>query len=117
MDSHGNGKFTVENGDMPKTDDKTHELELKIRPVGNHFIARKNDEVEIKNEYGFILPKDFHQKPMECTVTDISDDFENDGLGLTVGDVVLLPKYGGLKICNGTEEYHLCHRKDIIGIL
>ena len=76
-----------------------------IRPVGDRFIAsvvEGEEELHIDGSE-FILPKSNNSKPMKVMVVEISDDFDNSGLDLKVGDVVLISKYGSTSIKIGQD--------------
>lgn len=92
-----------------------------VRPIGDRFIAEViegDDELRIENS-DFILPKSDNSKPMKVKVIEISSDFDNSGLGLQIGDEVLISKYGSTSIQCGKENkrFQMCCKKDIIGIL
>lgn len=92
-----------------------------VRPIGDRFIAEViegEEELRIENS-DFILPKSDNSKPMKVKVVEISENFDNSGLGLEVGDEVLISKYGSTSIKYGekNERYQMCCKKDIIGIL
>lgn len=88
-----------------------------IVPAKNHFVAKPIEEEEETTSYGFVLPKNFHQKPMKAEVVAVSDEPCESSLSVSVGDVVLLPKYGATKVGDGATTYHLCHVDDVIGIV
>lgn len=88
-----------------------------IIPAKNHLIAKPIEDEEEVTEHGFILPKNFHQKPMKATVVSVSSEPLGSSLKISVGDVILLPKRGATAIKDGTVTYHLCHVKDVIGIV
>lgn len=92
-----------------------------LMPLGNRFVAEViegEDELKIQNSE-FILPKNNNSKPMRAKVIEISENFDNSGLGLVVGDVVLLSKYGSTSIKYGKDGklFQLCLKEDVIGIL
>lgn len=92
-----------------------------IKPMGDRFVAKVlegDEELTIENS-DFILPKSNNSKPMRVLVTEMSETFNNEGLGLKVGDEVLISKYGSTSITYGekNEKYQLCNKMDIIGIL
>lgn len=99
-----------------------NEKKFPLRPIGDRFIAKVvegGDELNIESNSEFILPKNNNSKPMKVVVVEISNDFVNDGIGLKVGDIVLISKYGSTSITYGkdNEKYQLCNRMDIIGVL
>jgi len=93
------------------------DMSIGLRPSKNHLLVKRVSVEETVGGTNFVLPKDFHQKPMKCVVVDIGDEHLDTGMELKVGDTILLPKYGSTKVIKDNEEYHLCHIDDIIGIL
>lgn len=88
-----------------------------IIPAKNHLVVKPIEDEEETTKYGFILPKNFHQKPMKAEVVSMSDEPFDSSLEFSVGSVVLLSKYGATKIRDGVVMYHLCHVNDIIGVV
>ena len=92
-----------------------------IKPYGDRFVGEVlecDEELHIQNSE-FILPKNDNSRPMRLKVIEISDTFDNSGLGLKNGDIVLVSKYGTTAITYGEppKKYQLCCKMDIIGIL
>lgn len=101
---------------------KSKEMMIPLKPVGDRFVAKVvegREELLVESGSEFILPKSNNSKPMKVEVVEISEGFINDGLGLKVGDEVLISKYGSTSISYGKDnvKYQLCNRKDIIGIV
>lgn len=95
---------------------------MPVHPIKNHFTAEvlESEEQELTLENGmFRLAKNNHSKPMRVRVVEISEEFDNDGLCLKIGDEVLISKYGSISITYGkdSKKYQLCNSLDIIGIL
>ncbi len=88
-----------------------------IKPSKNHLVVKPVEDEEEVTKEGFILPKNFHQKPMKAEVVSIAEEPYDSSLSLAVGSVVLLPKYGATRILDGGETYHLCHVNDVIGVV
>ena len=88
-----------------------------IKPSRNHLVVKPIEDEEEVTKDGFILPKNFHQKPMKAEVVSIAEEPYDSALTLSVGSVVLLPKYGATKVLDGGETYHLCHVNDVIGVV
>lgn len=92
---------------------------MKIVPKTNHFTAIVIEEDLTETYDGFLIAKNPHSHPMMAKIIELSDTFDNSGLGVAVGDIVLLPKYGSTSytIKGDSNKYQLCHRLDIIGIV
>lgn len=88
-----------------------------IFPAKNHLIVKPIEDDEEVTKDGFILPKNFHQKPMKAKVVSVSDEEYDSSLNIKIGDMVLLPKRGATQIKDGIDIYHLCHINDIIGVI
>lgn len=91
--------------------------DLQIRPTKNHLIVKKLDYDEHVENTNFVFAKDFHHKPLKAKIIDIGDYKLDTHMDIKKDDIVLLPKYGSTKIESSNGEYHLCHIKDIIGVL
>ena len=96
--------------------------QFPLRPLGDRFVVKvieKGESADVDDCSGFLVAKGDHSKPMKAVVIEISDRFSNEGLGLKVGDEVLLPKYGSTAMHLGADNtlYYLCNRLDLIGIL
>lgn len=90
---------------------------IEIRPSKNHILVKRTSVEETVGGTSFVLPKDFHSKPMKCVVVDVGEEPLDTSMDISVGDEVLLPKYGSTKVMRENEEYHLCHINDIIGVI
>ena len=100
--------------------DTKKNIVFPIKPMGDRFIAEEIvEETEHIDGSIFLLAKNDHSKPMRVKVVEISDDFDNTGLNLKVGDEVLIPKYGSTSIKWGKEQkkFHMCCKMDVIGII
>jgi len=91
--------------------------EFGIKPVGQHLVVKVIDDGELADGSGFVLAKNYHQKPMVGEVVELSEELDNDYLKLEVGSKVLLPKYGATGIKTEDGDFQLVHRKDIIGVI
>ena len=91
-----------------------------IRPLGDRVLVRPNEEKEVTRG-GIIIPDTAKEKPMEGTVIALGIKRDKDGkempFDVKVGDVVLLPKYGGTEVKLDGTTYQLVRSDDLLGIL
>jgi chaperonin GroES len=85
------------------------------------FIAMRNDRVLVERisdatttKGGIILPGLARELPQLGTI--ISIGWKNPD-NLLVGQLVLLPKFGGLAYDVGSKLYHLYHIKELIAVI
>lgn len=88
-----------------------------LRPSGLYLLGRVDEAIEEKVGE-FVLPKNYHQKPMVVQVVLKGDGVDGDGrLEVAVGDRVLLPKNGATSVEIGTVKYQLFKLTDIVGVM
>lgn len=91
-----------------------------IRPLGERVLVEPKDEKEV-TKGGIIIPDTAKEKPMEGTVIAVGkkrDDKGNDvPFDVKIGDIVLLPKYGGTEIKVDGKTYQLVRQDDLLGVL
>mmetsp|Transcript_11162 Transcript_11162/g.15714 ORF Transcript_11162/g.15714 Transcript_11162/m.15714 type:complete len:105 (-) Transcript_11162:185-499(-) len=97
-------------------------LAMKARtlaPLGDRVLVRRAAK-EVQTAGGIILPSDKTKDPNEAEVMAVGPG-ERDVSGtlhaptLKIGDQVLLPEYGGMKIKMEDEELFLFRESDILG--
>mmetsp|Transcript_4075 Transcript_4075/g.5969 ORF Transcript_4075/g.5969 Transcript_4075/m.5969 type:complete len:105 (+) Transcript_4075:153-467(+) len=97
-------------------------LALKARtlaPLGDRILVRRAAK-EVQTPGGIILPTDNTKDPNEAEVMAVGPG-ERDVSGtlhtpsLAVGDQVLLPEYGGMKVKIQDDELFLFRESDILG--
>ncbi len=94
---------------------------MKIRPLGDRVLVEPAEEVEVKKG-GIIIPDSAKEKPQEGTVVAVgAGRRDEDGklipMNVKVGDVVLMPKYGGSEIKLDDKEYQIVREDDILAIV
>ena len=88
-------------------------------PLGDRVLVKRAPK-ETQTASGVYLPSDKTKDPNEGSVIAVGPG-ERDVSGalhptlLQVGDVVLLPEYGGTKVKMGEEELVLFREADILG--
>ena len=92
----------------------------KIRPLGERVLI---EPIEAKEQLkgGIYIPDTAKEKPMEGKVIALGIKRDEDGkeikFDVKVGDIVLLPKYGGTEVKIDGKEYQLVREDDLLGIL
>jgi chaperonin GroES len=76
---------------------------------------------EQKSDGGIFLPDTAKEKPQEAEVVALGNGKNDDGeiveFSVSVGDKVLISKYGGTEVKIGGDECVLVNESDILGIL
>jgi chaperonin GroES len=94
---------------------------MKIKPLADRVLVEPKKEEEI-NKGGIIIPDSAREKPMEGKVVAVGtgkrdDDGKLIPFTVKVGDLVLMPKYGGTEVKIGDKEYQIMREEDILGII
>jgi chaperonin GroES len=91
----------------------------KLQPLGDRILVKRASK-EVQTASGIYLPTNATKDPNEGEVMAVGPG-ERDvtgvlhGTTLKVGDKVLLPEYGGMKVKMGDEEAVLFRESDILG--
>jgi chaperonin GroES len=83
-------------------------MATNITPLGTRVLVKRIEEEEQKSDGGIFLPDTAKEKPQEAEVVEFS---------VSVGDKVLISKYGGTEVKIGGDECVLVNESDILGIL
>jgi len=93
---------------------------VKIRPLGDRVLVKPAEAKDI-TKGGIIIPDSAKEKPMEGKVVAIGKKRDDDGkeipFDVEVGDLVLLPKYGGTEVKIDEIVYQLVREDDLLGVL
>jgi len=94
---------------------------MNIKPLGERVLVEPLKEGE-QLKGGIIIPDTAKEKPQEGTVIalgtgKIDDDGKVVPFNVKVGDVVLMPKYGGTEVKQGGKEYQIMREDDILAIV
>lgn len=88
-----------------------------LKPLNGYLVLRPVEEDE--EMYGNIVIPDLgKEKPEIGEVIEISEtyNFHSDLLvpsNVSIGDKVLIPKLGSLRVTVGGEEYYICKEQDV----
>lgn len=92
----------------------------KIRPLGDRVLVEPIEEKE-EVKGGIIIPDTAKEKPMQGKVLAIGKkvDKENKEIpfDVKVGDLVLLPKYGGTEVKIDNKKLQLVREEDLLGVI
>ncbi|KAK2586889.1 hypothetical protein KPH14_009826 [Odynerus spinipes] len=94
----------------------------RLIPLFDRVLIKRAEAVT-KTKGGIVLPEKAQAKVLQGTVMAIGPGSRNDKgeyvpLSIKVGDVVLLPEYGGTKVeLEDNKEYQLFRESDILAKL
>ena len=94
---------------------------MKIKPLGERVLVEpvKAEEVAMG---GIIIPDSAKEKPQEGKVVavgtgKIDDNGKKIAFNVKVGDLVLMPKYGGTEVKMDGKEYQIMREEDILAVI
>src|SRR5215204_3395633 len=87
---------------------------MKLKPLGARALV-KEVEPEETTASGIVLPDTAQQKPQSAEVVAVGE-FEN-GVKVSVGDVVVVRKYSGTEVELDGEEHRIVDAEDILGVV
>jgi chaperonin GroES len=92
-----------------------------FRPLGDRVLVQPIEEKEVLRG-GIIIPESAKEKPQEARVIAIGSGKTDDSgkklpFEVSVGDRVLISKYGGTEIKIDGVSYQVLREDDILGIL
>ena len=93
----------------------------KITPLGHRVLVMHVDEDE-QVKGGIIIPDSAKEKPQEAEVVALgTGKKDEDGNAIpfqvSIGDKVLISKYGGTEVKLDDIEYQLVREDDILGVI
>ncbi len=94
---------------------------VKIKPIGDRVLVEHIEEKE-QVRGGIIIPDSAKEKPQEAKVIAVGTGKKGeDGkilpFEVSVGDRVLISKYGGTEVKIEDKKYTIVREDDILGIL
>ncbi len=94
---------------------------MKIKPLGERVLVEPLKEDEVKKG-GIIIPDSAKEKPQEGKVVAVGtgkldDNGKKIPFNVKVGDIVLMPKYGGTEVKMGGKEYQIMREEDILAVI
>lgn len=96
-------------------------MNTKFKPLGSRVLVRRN-ETASKTESGIYLPDNAQEKNQEAVVLALGmGGKDKDGneieFSVSVGDIVLIPKYGGTEIEVDGETCIVMDESSILGVI
>ncbi|XP_012223356.1 10 kDa heat shock protein, mitochondrial [Linepithema humile] len=91
----------------------------RLIPLFDRVLVQRAEAIT-KTKGGIVLPEKAQAKVLQGTVVATGPGARNDKgehvpLSIKIGDVVLLPEYGGTKVeLDDKKEYHLFRESDIL---
>lgn len=93
---------------------------MKIKPLGARVLVEPVDAAEEKKG-GIIIPDTAKEKPQEGKVRAIGIKRDEDNkeipFDVKVGDLVLMPKYGGTEVKIDDKDYQIIREDDLLGVI
>ena len=94
---------------------------MALKPLHDRVLVKRTESEE-KTAGGLIIPDSAKEKPQEAKIIALGTGKKDDDgnavpFQVTVGDVVLVSKYGGTEVKFDDEIYQLLREDDILGIL
>merc|ERR1712113_512164 len=90
-------------------------------PTADRILVQKV-KADVKSAGGIILPDAAKQEVNQATVLAVGSGKRNQNgelipMNTKVGDVVVVPRYGGTELKFGDDECHVYQDEDIVGII
>ncbi len=93
---------------------------MKVRPLGDRVLVEPIEEKEAMVG-GIYIPDAAKEKPIKGKVLAVGKKTDKDGkeiaFDVKVGDMVLLPKYGGTEVKIDDKKLQLVREEDLLGVL
>ncbi len=93
---------------------------MKVRPLGDRVLVEPIEEKEAMVG-GIYIPDAAKEKPIKGKVLAVGQKFDKDNkevaFSVKVGDMVLLPKYGGTEVKIDDKKLQLVREDDLLGVL
>ncbi len=93
---------------------------MKVRPLGDRVLVEPIEEKEAMVG-GIYIPDAAKEKPIKGKVLAVGKKTDKDGkeiaFDVKVGDMVLLPKYGGTEVKIDDQKLQLVREEDLLGVL
>ena len=94
---------------------------MKIRPLHDRIVVKREDEKEVKKG-GIIIPDTAKEKPQEGKVIAVGNGKVNDEgkkvpLDVKAGDKILFGKYSGSEVKVDDQEYLIVKEEDVLAII
>jgi len=94
---------------------------MKLRPLGAKVLV-KRAEAQTQTASGIFLPESAKEKPQQATIMAVGEgksleSGEHVDLQVSIGDTVLIGKWGGTEVKVDGDEMLIMDESDILGIV
>jgi chaperonin GroES len=94
---------------------------IKFQPLGDRVLVHPIKESQ-QSKGGIIIPDSATEKPQHGEVIALGtggkdEDGKAKPFSVSIGDKILLPKYGGTDIKLNDEDYQIVREDDILGVI
>ena len=95
---------------------------LNIKPLGDRVLIKAVDNSGEQTKGGIIIPDSAKQKPQEAEVVALGTGAKDESgklvpFNVSVGDIVIVSKYGGNEVKIGDDTYTLLREDEILAIV
>jgi len=87
---------------------------MSFQPLGNRVLIQREEQTN-QTASGLYIPDSAKEKPLHGKVIAVSK--EAIEAGISEGDTVVFPKYGGTEITIEGTEYLIMSSDDILGVM
>ncbi len=87
---------------------------MSFQPLGNRVLILREEQTNTTAS-GIIIPDSAKEKPLQGKVIAVGKDAIE--VGITEGDTVVFPKFGGSEISINGTEYLIMSSDDILGVM
>lgn len=94
---------------------------MKIKPLSDRVLVEPQEDGEVEKG-GIIIPDSAKEKPQQGKVISLGTGKKDDDgklvpFNVKVGDLVLMPKYGGTEVKLDEKEYQIMREDDILAVI
>jgi chaperonin GroES len=95
-------------------------MNTNIKPLGDRLLVKQIEEKE-QVKGGIIIPDAAKEKSQEATVIALGtgkrdDKGERQGFDVSVGDKILISKYGGTEVKHDNQTFMLVRQDDVLAV-
>lgn len=95
---------------------------INIQPLGDRVLVQAVEDAGEQSKGGIIIPDSAKEKPQEAEVVALGTGAKDDSgkalpFNVSLGDKVIVSKYGGTEVKYGDNTYTLIREDDILAIV
>ncbi len=91
-------------------------IDGQTRPLGARVMI-KHIQVEETETFGIIIPDSAKEKPQNATVVRLGKKSDGGTFDVSVGDTILVPKFGVIDMKVGGVDYGIINECDILAVI